>query len=208
MGRDRITQKDLVGHMRPTGRRIEFSDENTEQLGQEWRTNGMGTTDDTRHNILGTPSSRCGGEHTPKPVKDTLKSLGSDILPHPLYTPDLVPSEISPLSLNGARARRAAVILKKLTNGWMNGLPQCFSNCGARPPGGVVTPRGGDCFASMSTISQQSHLTFSEAWRVVGWLEGSQTQAEIAQAIGVSQSLISRIRNRFLETLSAGRRPG
>ncbi|GFV32027.1 transposable element Tcb2 transposase [Trichonephila clavipes] len=37
----------------------------------------------------------------------------------------------------------------------------------------------------MSTISQRSHLTDSEAWRVVG-----------------------RIWNRFLETGSAGRRPG
>ncbi|GFW30110.1 transposable element Tcb2 transposase [Trichonephila clavipes] len=47
-----------------------------------------------------------------------------------------------------------------------------------------------------------------EAWRVVGRLEGGQTQAEVAQAIGVSQSVISRIWNRFLETGSAGRRPG
>ncbi|GFV44773.1 transposable element Tcb2 transposase [Trichonephila clavipes] len=47
-----------------------------------------------------------------------------------------------------------------------------------------------------------------EAWRVVGKLEGGQTQAEVAQAIGVSQSVISRIWNRFLETESAGRRPG
>ncbi|GFV02864.1 transposable element Tcb2 transposase [Trichonephila clavipes] len=37
--------------------------------------------------------------------------------------------------------------------------------------------------------------------------EGGQTQAEAAQAIGVSQSVISRIWNRFLETESAGRRP-
>ncbi|GFU02653.1 transposable element Tcb2 transposase [Trichonephila clavipes] len=37
----------------------------------------------------------------------------------------------------------------------------------------------------MSTMSQRSHLTDSEAWRVVG-----------------------RIWNRFLETGSAGRRPG
>ncbi|GFW19132.1 transposable element Tcb2 transposase [Trichonephila clavipes] len=43
---------------------------------------------------------------------------------------------------------------------------------------------------------------------VVGRLEGGQTEAEIAQAIGVSQSVISRIWNRFLETGSAGRRPG
>ncbi|GFS85042.1 transposable element Tcb2 transposase [Trichonephila clavipes] len=55
----------------------------------------------------------------------------------------------------------------------------------------------------MSTMSQRSHLTDSEAWRVVGRLEGGQ-----AQAIGVSQSVISRIWNRFLETGSAGRRPG
>ncbi|GFV93168.1 hypothetical protein TNCV_573071 [Trichonephila clavipes] len=48
----------------------------------------------------------------------------------------------------------------------------------------------------------------SEAWRVVGWLEGGQTEAEVAQAIGVSQSVISRIWNRFLETGSAGRRLG
>ncbi|GFY22509.1 transposable element Tcb2 transposase [Trichonephila clavipes] len=59
----------------------------------------------------------------------------------------------------------------------------------------------------MSTMSQQSHLTDSEAWRVVGRLEVGQTQAEVAQAIGVSQSVISRIWNRFLETRSAGRRP-
>ncbi|GFW53733.1 HTH_Tnp_Tc3_2 domain-containing protein [Trichonephila clavipes] len=58
------------------------------------------------------------------------------------------------------------------------------------------------------TMSQRSHLTDSKAWRVVGSLEGGQTQAEVAQAIGVSQSLISRIWNRFLETGSAGRRPG
>ncbi|GFU81156.1 transposable element Tcb2 transposase [Trichonephila clavipes] len=60
----------------------------------------------------------------------------------------------------------------------------------------------------MSTMSQQSHLTDSEAWIVVGRLEGGQTQAEVAQAIEVSQSVISMIWNRFLETGSAGRRPG
>ena len=42
----------------------------------------------------------------------------------------------------------------------------------------------------------------------MGRLEGGQTQAEVAQAIGVSQSVISRLWNRFLETGSAGRRPG
>ncbi|GFV80402.1 transposable element Tcb2 transposase [Trichonephila clavipes] len=60
----------------------------------------------------------------------------------------------------------------------------------------------------MSTMSQRSHLTDSEAWRVVGRLEGGQTQAEVAQAIGVSQSGIYRIWNRFLVTGSAGRRLG
>ncbi|GFU60097.1 transposable element Tcb2 transposase [Trichonephila clavipes] len=60
----------------------------------------------------------------------------------------------------------------------------------------------------MSTMSKRSHLTDSVAWRVVGRLEGGQTQAEVAQAIGLSQSVISRIWNRFLETGSASRRPG
>ncbi|GFV32916.1 transposable element Tcb2 transposase [Trichonephila clavipes] len=57
-------------------------------------------------------------------------------------------------------------------------------------------------------MSQRSHLTDSKAWRAVGWLEGDQTQAEIAQAIGVSQSVTSSIWNRFWETGSAGRGPG
>ncbi|GFV08112.1 transposable element Tcb1 transposase [Trichonephila clavipes] len=60
----------------------------------------------------------------------------------------------------------------------------------------------------MSTMSQRSHVTDSEAWRVVGRLERGQTQAEVTQAIGVSHSVISRIWNRFLETESAGQRPG
>ncbi|GFV98458.1 transposable element Tcb2 transposase [Trichonephila clavipes] len=60
----------------------------------------------------------------------------------------------------------------------------------------------------MSTMSQRSHLTDSETWIVVGRLERGQTQAEVAQSIEVSQSVISRIWNRFLETGSAGRRPG
>ncbi|GFX94679.1 transposable element Tcb2 transposase [Trichonephila clavipes] len=33
-------------------------------------------------------------------------------------------------------------------------------------------------------MSQRSHLIDSEAWRVVGMLQGGQTQAEVAQAIG------------------------
>ncbi|GFS77889.1 transposable element Tcb2 transposase [Trichonephila clavipes] len=39
-------------------------------------------------------------------------------------------------------------------------------------------------------------------------LEVNLTQAEVAQAIGMSQSVISRIWNRFLETGRKGRRPG
>ncbi|GFT84463.1 transposable element Tcb2 transposase [Trichonephila clavipes] len=60
----------------------------------------------------------------------------------------------------------------------------------------------------MSTMSQRSHLTDSEAFRVVGRLKMGKTQAEMTQAIGVSQSVIFRIWNRFLETESASRRPG
>ncbi|GFU52162.1 transposable element Tcb2 transposase [Trichonephila clavipes] len=67
-----------------------------------------------------------------------------------------------------------------------------------------------------TAVSVANHYTgwatpydvMEEAWRVVGRLEEGQTQAEVAQAIGVSQSVISRIWNRFLETGSAGRRPG
>ncbi|GFW00879.1 hypothetical protein TNCV_1761171 [Trichonephila clavipes] len=51
---------------------------------------------------------------------------------------------------------------------------------------------------SMNTMSQRSHLTDSEAWRDVGRLEGGQTQDEVAQAIGVSQSV--------MECLNAKRR--
>ncbi|GFY15499.1 hypothetical protein TNCV_1573101 [Trichonephila clavipes] len=46
-------------------------------------------------------------------------------------------------------------------------------------------------------MSQRNHLTDSEAWRVVVRLDGGQTQAEVVQAIGVSQRVISRIWNRF-----------
>ncbi|GFW43521.1 transposable element Tcb1 transposase [Trichonephila clavipes] len=53
----------------------------------------------------------------------------------------------------------------------------------------------------MSTMSQRSHLTDSEAWRVVGRLEGGQTQAEIAQALGVSQMLTARRHRNMNATL-------
>ncbi|GFX20970.1 transposable element Tcb2 transposase [Trichonephila clavipes] len=70
--------------------------------------------------------------------------------------------------------------------------------------------RGGDDRFSqdIKITSLKGHVPDKKAWRVVGRLEGGQTQAEVAQAIGVSQSVISRIWNRFLETGSAGRRPG
>ncbi|GFW38266.1 transposable element Tcb2 transposase [Trichonephila clavipes] len=53
----------------------------------------------------------------------------------------------------------------------------------------------------MSTMSQQSHLTDSEAWRVVGRLEGGQTLADVAQAIGVSQMLMARKHRNMNATL-------
>ncbi|GFU59604.1 transposable element Tcb2 transposase [Trichonephila clavipes] len=56
---------------------------------------------------------------------------------------------------------------------------------------------------------QRTHSVLCwDHYLVVGRLEGGKTQAEVAEAIGVSQSVISRIWNRFLETGSAGRRPG
>ncbi|GFT69611.1 transposable element Tcb2 transposase [Trichonephila clavipes] len=56
----------------------------------------------------------------------------------------------------------------------------------------------------MSTMSQRSHLTDSEAWRVVGRLEGVQTRAS---HWSVTKGDF-RIWNCFLETESAGRRRG
>ncbi|GFS82771.1 hypothetical protein NPIL_701321 [Nephila pilipes] len=47
-----------------------------------------------------------------------------------------------------------------------------------------------------------------EAWRTVGRSEEGLTQAEVAEATGVAQSVISRMWNRFFDTRSAGRRPG
>ena len=60
----------------------------------------------------------------------------------------------------------------------------------------------------MCEISQRIYLTQSEGWRVVGRLEGDQTQAELSTAIGLAQSVISRIWKRFLETRNAGQRSG
>ena len=43
----------------------------------------------------------------------------------------------------------------------------------------------------MCAMSQRTHLTQLEAWRVVGRLEKGQTQAKVAAVIGVAQSVIS-----------------
>ena len=61
---------------------------------------------------------------------------------------------------------------------------------------------------SVCAMSQRTHLTHSEAWRVVRRLKGEQTQAKVSTAIGQAQSVISKICNRFLETGNAGRRSG
>ncbi|GFV67222.1 transposable element Tcb2 transposase [Trichonephila clavipes] len=63
--------------------------------------------------------------------------------------------------------------------------------------------------ATGNTISRQTvniHLT-EKTLCARRPMKGGQTQAEIVQAIGVSQSVIFRIWNRFLETGSTGRRP-
>ncbi|GFT82223.1 hypothetical protein NPIL_301521 [Nephila pilipes] len=52
-------------------------------------------------------------------------------------------------------------------------------------------------------MSQRRHLTDSEAWSIVGCFEGGQAWAEVEEATGVAQSLISRIWNRFWKTRSA-----
>ncbi|GFR27472.1 hypothetical protein TNCT_60151 [Trichonephila clavata] len=57
-------------------------------------------------------------------------------------------------------------------------------------------------------MSQRSHLTESEDWRVVDRLERVQTQAKVAEATGVSQSVISRTWKLILLTGNADRRPG
>ncbi|GFW64472.1 hypothetical protein TNCV_813071 [Trichonephila clavipes] len=59
--------------------------------------------------------------------------------------------------------------------------------------------------ASSLAVTIIQDIVGAKARRVFSWLEGGRTQAEVAQAIGVSQSVISRIWNRFLETGSAGR---
>lgn len=57
----------------------------------------------------------------------------------------------------------------------------------------------------MSVMSQWSHLTKSEATRVVGQLEKGQIQVKVAEVTGVSQSVISIIQNCFFKTGNASR---
>ena len=57
-------------------------------------------------------------------------------------------------------------------------------------------------------MAQRTHLTQLEAWRLVRRLQGGQTQTEVATGIGVAQSGIFRIWNRFLETGNASRKSG
>ena len=57
-------------------------------------------------------------------------------------------------------------------------------------------------------MRQRRHLSESETWKVVGLLDGGKTQVEVAKAIGVAQSVISRVWNRFLETGYPGQKSG
>ncbi|GFX79253.1 hypothetical protein TNCV_695651 [Trichonephila clavipes] len=73
-------------------------------------------------------------------------------------------------------------------NHGMIGTPPCL-------PVGRWQSRSYACAGFLQTYKRP--VEAKEAWRVVGSLEGDQTQAEVAQAIGVSESVISRIWNRF-----------
>jgi hypothetical protein len=59
-----------------------------------------------------------------KLVKDTLKSLGWDILLHSHYFPDLAPSITSSHQWDTCLQSSTSAISKKLENGSTNGLPQ------------------------------------------------------------------------------------
>lgn len=65
-----------------------------------------------------------------------------------------------------------------------------------------------ECFETANTMSQQHDLAESVAWRAIGRLEAGQTQSVVAEALGVCQSVISRLWNRFLETGNVRRRSG
>ncbi|GFW64638.1 transposable element Tcb2 transposase [Trichonephila clavipes] len=57
-------------------------------------------------------------------------------------------------------------------------------------------------------MSQQCDLPESMAWRVIGRLESGQTQRSVADAVGVTRSVVARLWNRFQETGHVRRRPG
>ena len=61
---------------------------------------------------------------------------------------------------------------------------------------------------SRSEMAQQRDLPESLAWRAIGRLEAGQSQREVANAIGVAQSVISRLWTRFQTTGNVRRRPG
>ncbi|KAM8770935.1 chromobox protein homolog 3-like isoform 2-T5 [Rhynchonycteris naso] len=54
----------------------------------------------------------------------------------------------------------------------------------------------------------QNDLSECEAWRAIERLEAGQTQTTVATALGTSQSVISRLWNRFQETGTVQRRRG
>lgn len=49
------------------------------------------------------------------------------------------------------------------------------------------------CFVQMSSMSQQSHLTESETWRVDSQLEEGLTCVEVSKPTGFSQSVIGNV---------------
>ncbi|GFT28534.1 hypothetical protein NPIL_8801 [Nephila pilipes] len=55
-------------------------------------------------------------------------------------------------------------------------------------------------------MSQEHVLYLSLAWRTIGRLEAAQIQLIVLQTLRVSQSVISRLGRRFLETGSVDRR--
>ncbi|GFW33386.1 HTH_Tnp_Tc3_2 domain-containing protein [Trichonephila clavipes] len=57
-------------------------------------------------------------------------------------------------------------------------------------------------------MSHQRDLPESMAWRVIGRLESGKTQRSVADAVGVSRSVIARLWNRFQKTGNVRRRPG
>ncbi|GFV35250.1 HTH_Tnp_Tc3_2 domain-containing protein [Trichonephila clavipes] len=57
-------------------------------------------------------------------------------------------------------------------------------------------------------MSQQRDLPESMAWRVIGKLESGQTQHSVADAVGVTRSVVARLWNRFQETGNVRRRRG